>query len=156
MNCNVFLTNFVKKTLNKAHQVLVDRLVVKADLADDKKYREGVRRGSVLMGASGATGLGLTVTSPTIASPRTSQSHSSMSDVHRSHSSMSDVRRSHSSMSDRSFADSTTPATTIRGDHPEAPPLQSIAELEATDKNSEFKGAAFEIQLPPPPPVEMP
>ncbi|KAH0374038.1 hypothetical protein KCU65_g160, partial [Aureobasidium melanogenum] len=157
MNCNVFLTNFVKKTLNKAHQVLVDRLVVKADLADDKKYREGVRRGSVLMGASGATGLGLTVTSPTITSPRTSQSHSSMSDVHRSHSSMSsDVRRSHSSMSDRSLADSTTPATTIRGDHPEAPPLQSIAELEATDKNPEFKGAAFEIQLPPPPPVEMP
>jgi len=160
MSCNVFLTGFVKKTLNKAHGVLVDRLVVKADLADDKKQREGFRRASVLTGNSGVSGsgvgLGLRVTSPTITSPRSSQSHSSMSDVHRSHSSVSDMRRSHSSMSDHSFADSTTPATTIRGDHPEGPPLQSIAELEATDKLSAHKGATFEIQYPPPPPVEMP
>ncbi|KAI4734075.1 hypothetical protein E4T50_15387 [Aureobasidium sp. EXF-12298] len=155
MSCNVFLTGFVKKTLNKAHGVLVDRLVVKADLADDKKQREGFRRASVLTGNSGTSGsghgLGLRVTSPTITSPRSSQS---MSDVHRSHSSVSDARRSHSSMSEYSFADSTTAATAIRGDHSEGPSLQSIAELEATDKS--HKGASFEIQLPPPPPVEMP
>jgi hypothetical protein len=158
MNCSIFLTGFVKKTLNKAHGVLVDRLVVKADLADDKRQREGYRRASVLTGNSGASvhGLGLRVTSPPITSPRSSHSHSSMSDVHRSHSSMSDVRQSHSSMSDYSFADSTAPATTMRGDHPEGPPLQSIAELEATDKVSVHKGPSFEIQLPPPPPVEMP
>jgi hypothetical protein len=163
MSCNVFLTGFVKKTLNKAHGVLVDRLVVKADLADDKKAREGYRRASVLTGNSGLSGpspgpgfggLGLRVTSPTITSPRSS--HSSMSEAHRNHSSMSDIRQSHSSMSDYSFADSTAPSTTIRGDHPEAPPLQSIAELEATDKLSVPRGAASEIRLPPPSPVEMP
>ncbi|KAI4840254.1 hypothetical protein E4T44_07972 [Aureobasidium sp. EXF-8845] len=134
MSCNVFLTGFVKKTLNKAHGVLVDRLVVKADLADDRKAREGYRRASVLTGNSGLSGpspspgfggLGLRVTSPTITSPRSSHSNS------------------------------TAPSTTIRGDHPEAPPLQSIAELEATDKLSVPRGAASEIRLPPPSPVEM-
>ena len=39
MRCNVFATGFVKKTLKKAHGVLVDRLVVKADLADDRAQR---------------------------------------------------------------------------------------------------------------------
>ncbi|GAM89274.1 hypothetical protein ANO11243_073110 [Dothideomycetidae sp. 11243] len=39
MQCNVFLTNFVKKNLKKAHSVLVDRLVVKADLAEDSRTR---------------------------------------------------------------------------------------------------------------------
>ncbi|GAB7350098.1 hypothetical protein MBLNU459_g0765t1 [Dothideomycetes sp. NU459] len=40
MRCNVFLNNFVKGNLRKAHQVLVERLVIKADLADDAKVRE--------------------------------------------------------------------------------------------------------------------
>lgn len=52
MRCNIFLTNFVKKTLRKAHQVLVDRLVIKADLADDKKVREGYSRGYTNNGSS--------------------------------------------------------------------------------------------------------
>jgi hypothetical protein len=32
MRCNFFMTGFVKKTLKRAHSVLVDRLVMKADL----------------------------------------------------------------------------------------------------------------------------
>ncbi|TKX20754.1 hypothetical protein C1H76_7142 [Elsinoe australis] len=40
MTCNFFLTGFVKKTLRRAHSVLVDRLVVKADLDDDRKVRK--------------------------------------------------------------------------------------------------------------------
>lgn len=40
MKCSIFLTNFVKKTLKKAHQVLVERLVMKADLQDDKRVRQ--------------------------------------------------------------------------------------------------------------------
>lgn len=46
MRCNIFLTNFVKKTLKRAHQVLVERMVVKVDLADDRKVRETYMRGS--------------------------------------------------------------------------------------------------------------
>lgn len=34
MRCNVFMTSFVKKTLKKAHASLVDRLLVKAQLAE--------------------------------------------------------------------------------------------------------------------------
>ncbi|KAI4724083.1 hypothetical protein E4T49_08198 [Aureobasidium sp. EXF-10728] len=158
MNCNIFLTGFVKKTLNKAHGVLVDRLVVKADLVEDKKYRE--ERASIMaLNTNGASGLGLRVTSPSVTSPRSSRSQSSMSDFHLGHSSVSDTRRSHSSMSEYSTADSAAPAPTIRGpgtDHLESAPLQSIAELEATDKRPGFTGAAFEIQLPAPPPIEMP
>lgn len=157
MSCNIFLTSFVKKTLNKAHGVLVDRLVVKADLADDKKVRESYRRASVLTGTSGVSGLG-------VISPRASlmndRSHSSMSDRHlRSPSSMSDVHnRSHSSMSDSrpSFTDSTTTAATLRDDQPEGQQLQSIAELEASEKLFDAKGFQLERQLPPPPPIEMP
>ncbi|PNS18073.1 hypothetical protein CAC42_4032 [Sphaceloma murrayae] len=40
MTCNFFLTGFVKKTLRRAHSVLVDRLVVKADLDDDQRVRK--------------------------------------------------------------------------------------------------------------------
>lgn len=40
MRCNVFLNNFVKGNLRRAHQILVERLVVKADLADDARVRE--------------------------------------------------------------------------------------------------------------------
>ncbi|KAF4547413.1 Hypothetical protein D9617_43g040290 [Elsinoe fawcettii] len=40
MTCNFFLTGFVRKTLKKAHSVLVDRLVVKADLDDDRHARK--------------------------------------------------------------------------------------------------------------------
>jgi len=39
MKCNMFMTSFVKKTLKKAHAVLVERLLVKADLEEDKAYR---------------------------------------------------------------------------------------------------------------------
>lgn len=37
MRCNIVMTNFVKKTLKKAHSVLVDRLVVKADLTEERR-----------------------------------------------------------------------------------------------------------------------
>ncbi|KAL1310560.1 hypothetical protein AAFC00_000839 [Neodothiora populina] len=47
MRCNIFLANFVKKTLRRAHEVLVERLVVKADLADDMKVRVGYKRNTL-------------------------------------------------------------------------------------------------------------
>jgi hypothetical protein len=34
MRCNIMMTSFVKKTLKKSHSALVDRLVVKAQIAD--------------------------------------------------------------------------------------------------------------------------
>jgi len=34
MRCNILMTNFVKKTLKKAHETLVGRLMVKAQLAE--------------------------------------------------------------------------------------------------------------------------
>ncbi|KAF3483358.1 uncharacterized protein GIQ15_02682 [Arthroderma uncinatum] len=37
MRCNVLATGFVKKTLKKAHGVLVDRLVLKADIMEQKR-----------------------------------------------------------------------------------------------------------------------
>ena len=40
MKCNMFLIGFVKKTLKKSHEVLVDRLLVQADLTDDQRVRE--------------------------------------------------------------------------------------------------------------------
>ncbi|KAI5210754.1 hypothetical protein E4T42_00732 [Aureobasidium subglaciale] len=156
MSCNIFLTSFVKKTLNKAHNVLVQRLVVKADLADDKKVRDNYRRGSVLTGTSTASGLttGTSAASNlTVTSPRTSLMHS------RSRGSMADPEiRSPSSMSDHSFAESTTSAPTIRGDNAGSQPLQSIAELEANEKLCDARGAVFssQLQLPLASPVEMP
>ncbi|OAX83129.1 hypothetical protein ACJ72_02522 [Emergomyces africanus] len=36
MRCNVFATSFVKKTLKEAHAVLVERLIMKADLLNGK------------------------------------------------------------------------------------------------------------------------
>jgi len=39
MKCNMLMTSFVKKTLKKAHAVLVERLLAKADLEEDKAYR---------------------------------------------------------------------------------------------------------------------
>lgn len=42
MRCNIFMTSFVKRTLKKAHSVLVDRLVVKADLLKGKRDRESL------------------------------------------------------------------------------------------------------------------
>ncbi|PGH23781.1 hypothetical protein AJ80_02211 [Polytolypa hystricis UAMH7299] len=36
MRCNILVSNFVKKTLKRAHAVLVDRLVVKADILKEK------------------------------------------------------------------------------------------------------------------------
>jgi hypothetical protein len=109
MNCNMFLTGFVKKTLNKAHGVLVERLVVKADLTDDRKARDDYHRNTTSTPTSS-----LRVTSPVI--------------HHKSHSSMSDGRHS--------FADSTA---TARDEHPDAQHLQSIAELPAYDKTFDTK-----------------
>lgn len=40
MRCNIFMMSFVKKTLKKAHAVLVDRLLVKADLEKGERDRE--------------------------------------------------------------------------------------------------------------------
>lgn len=39
MQCNYFLTSFVTKNLKRAHSVLVDRLVVKADIIEDRRVR---------------------------------------------------------------------------------------------------------------------
>ncbi|GAB7343400.1 hypothetical protein MBLNU457_1435t1 [Dothideomycetes sp. NU457] len=39
MKCNMLMTSFVKKTLKKAHAVLVERLLAKADLEEDRAYR---------------------------------------------------------------------------------------------------------------------
>ena len=134
MSCNIFLTNFVKRTLNKAHGVLVDRLVVKADLEDDRKVRDSYYRASITT----------TADSVRIASPRSSLMHN------RSISSVSTGDQSHSS-----FGDSTT--STIREDHSELQGLHSIAELPATDKLVDSKGVEPpKLQLPPSPPIEMP
>jgi len=38
MKCNIVMTNFVKKTLKKAHAALVDRLVVKAQIIDASEH----------------------------------------------------------------------------------------------------------------------
>ncbi|EEP80065.1 conserved hypothetical protein [Uncinocarpus reesii 1704] len=44
MRCNIFVTSFVKKTLRKAHAVLVERLVVKADILKQRSdYASSVR-----------------------------------------------------------------------------------------------------------------
>ena len=42
MRCNILMTSFVKKTLRKSHGVLVDRLLEKADLEEDKRYRKSL------------------------------------------------------------------------------------------------------------------
>lgn len=42
MRCNILMTSFVKKTLKKAHAVLVERLVMKADLQKGKRDRESM------------------------------------------------------------------------------------------------------------------
>lgn len=39
MRCNIVMTNFVKKTLKRAHAVLVERLVMKADILKERAER---------------------------------------------------------------------------------------------------------------------
>ncbi|KAL1846832.1 hypothetical protein Plec18170_008974 [Paecilomyces lecythidis] len=68
MRCNIVMTNFVKRTLKKAHQVLVDRLVVKADIIKERAGRTSLThgesspqitlgsRGSMYSGYSGHSG----------------------------------------------------------------------------------------------------
>ncbi|EGE04310.1 hypothetical protein TEQG_03339 [Trichophyton equinum CBS 127.97] len=56
MRCNVLATGFVKKTLRRAHAVLVDRLLLKADIDEQKR-----------MGSETATSI--SATSPSLASP---------------------------------------------------------------------------------------
>jgi hypothetical protein len=43
MRCNILMTDFVKRTLKRAHQVLIDRLVMKADLLKEKAAQASVR-----------------------------------------------------------------------------------------------------------------
>jgi hypothetical protein len=43
MRCNILMTNFVKKTLKKAHVRLVERLLVKAQLSEVKAYNTRLR-----------------------------------------------------------------------------------------------------------------
>lgn len=47
MRCNIVMTSFVKRTLKRAHQVLVDRLVVKADLLKDQASRTLLTQGEL-------------------------------------------------------------------------------------------------------------
>ena len=42
MRCNVFMVNFVKKTLKKAHSTLVDRLLEKANLLETQLHNERI------------------------------------------------------------------------------------------------------------------
>ncbi|DAA73211.1 TPA_exp: Uncharacterized protein A8136_5136 [Trichophyton benhamiae CBS 112371] len=56
MRCNVLATGFVKKTLRRAHAVLVDRLLFKADIDEQRR-----------MGSETATSI--SATSPSLASP---------------------------------------------------------------------------------------
>ena len=44
MKCNIVMSGFVKKTLKKAHAVLVDRLVVKADILKEQAEAEAMKR----------------------------------------------------------------------------------------------------------------
>ncbi|WEW61153.1 hypothetical protein PRK78_006643 [Emydomyces testavorans] len=44
MRCNILATSFVKKTLKKAHSVLIDRLVFKADILKQRADYESVHR----------------------------------------------------------------------------------------------------------------
>lgn len=44
MRCNILATSFVKRTLKKAHGVLVDRLVGKADLLKEKQKQQQQQR----------------------------------------------------------------------------------------------------------------
>jgi hypothetical protein len=44
MKCNILMTNFVKKTLKKAHARLVDRLLVKAQLPEMRAYEAQIWR----------------------------------------------------------------------------------------------------------------
>ncbi|KAL2009419.1 hypothetical protein VTN00DRAFT_5226 [Thermoascus crustaceus] len=39
MRCNIVMTNFVKKTLKRAHAVLVERLIMKADILKERAER---------------------------------------------------------------------------------------------------------------------
>ena len=42
MKCNIFMVNFVKKTLKKAHSTLVDRLLEKANLIETKVHNDRI------------------------------------------------------------------------------------------------------------------
>lgn len=135
MNCNIFLTGFVKRTLNKAHKVLIERLVVKADLADDKKIRDMYARNSTFTGVS----------SLRVASPDPSLAYN------RSMSSMSAGDHGLDGV-----ADTSPPPTAIRENFVEPQGLESIAELPATDKPIGTKPVEPIIQFPPTPPIELP
>lgn len=87
MKCNLFLTNFVKKTLRRAHEVLVERLVIKADLADDKRVREGYPRDSYFSPRS-------SVRSPTLFSLHDAEGSVYNSSLNRGNSTRSDAASS--------------------------------------------------------------
>ncbi|KAK2879412.1 hypothetical protein FQN49_000901 [Arthroderma sp. PD_2] len=71
MRCNVLATGFVKKTLRKAHGVLVDRLLLKADIMEQKR-----------MGSDTTTSPSL---SPTLQQERMSHCSSWTSNVNRAY-----------------------------------------------------------------------
>lgn len=77
MHCNLLLTNFVKKNLKKAHSVLVDRLVVRTDLAEEtrsrSRYSDPVHRNTGSSIHSGSSGFGENSTSPTTSGPQISE-----------------------------------------------------------------------------------
>lgn len=48
MRCNILATNFVRRTLKKAHSVLVERLIVKADIIKQRSsYNSSLHRQSI-------------------------------------------------------------------------------------------------------------
>jgi len=50
MKCNIMMTNFVKKTLKKAHSHLVDRLVIKAQILDAANKNQQIEDNKLLRG----------------------------------------------------------------------------------------------------------
>lgn len=66
MRCNFFLSSFVKRTLRKAHEVLVQRLVIKAGLEEGKRARLGYGgRGISALPPPPSSNCGSSIRSPT-------------------------------------------------------------------------------------------
>ncbi|KAJ9387243.1 hypothetical protein DTO063F5_3338 [Paecilomyces variotii] len=77
MRCNIVMNNFVKRTLKKAHQVLVDRLVVKADIIKEQAGRTSVTHGKsspqITLGSGGSMYSGYSGHSGAVVSPAASE-----------------------------------------------------------------------------------
>ena len=129
MKCNIFLTNFVKKTLRRAHQVLVDRLVVKADLTDDRRVRESYMRDSY-------AGAGSSVRSPTTSSMRDTQP--SISDT--------SMIRGGSIRSDAASSDTATPTYGMYSTY-SAAELHGSSALPLTPAPLSPKGGGYDLDF---------